>query len=165
PARRAAVFNLALVAVLAAAFVGAFIGAFAFVAAVFFAAGRLRVDALAAPGPELRDVFALFAAMVTSSSLLNGCCARGRSLLNGLRRPSSSLARPAPIAAGLLDDLAHRIRHEITRIATGGDQFAQFGGRDLELSHRVYVNASRTRLVQIVDAPRAAIHQQLAERS
>ena len=47
------------------------------------------------------------------------------------------------VTASLFDDVAHSIGHQIARITTCSDEFANFRRRDLELCDRVNVNAPR----------------------
>src|SRR6056297_3974004 len=80
-------------------------------------------------------------------------------------RSFSAVSAPGrrPVAAALVDEVAHRIRHQKPRIAPGPDQRPDVRGGDLELGHGVYIDAACPGLVQIADAPRAAVDQQLAE--
>ena len=69
------------------------------------------------------------------------------------------------IATCLADDVADRVGHQVPGIATRRDDVAQIRGCNLELRHRVDEYPSGECLVQIVDASRASIDHELAERA
>ncbi len=64
---------------------------------------------------------------------------------------------------GVEDEFTHWIGHEEARIATHGDQLPDFGGGNLQLGHGVNDKCSPRAFMQIADAPRASIHQKLAQ--
>src|SRR5262245_53838138 len=94
--------------------------------------GTGRAAAFGLAAFALGGAATLFFAGALEEAFLAGDFARLTAMLTSMAWKNSTRRRTA-IATGGRDDLADRIGHEITRVATGGDQPAHLGRRDLHL--------------------------------